>query len=729
MAKLIYALSKTGLETAFTNQQITTAGVAGSIYRSVAFTEDGYLVTHGKYFRIFNHADNIFSSTTTNGVATLTSGGKTLTTIDVGLTTVVGGNLLTAGTVSSGSITIDHDIVSVGFGGTVGSDATNASVAVPKFTVDDYGHVTFKGTSSAVLDNVKILADITAAGEYRVLLGSTLGTAETIQLNKASTLKFNPSTGTLTASKYIGTLNSNIGINLNNAGAVTFDNTASRAFAFFAPTASGTTGTGTYLTPTTNGAPVWQAADSVVTQSSGNLVTSGAVYSAVNNIIASADAMVFKGTIGTGGTYTITAFNALVTYNAGWTFRVIEAGTIKGNVCQIGDLVIAMMDRSGSGNLDTDFTVAQTNIDGAVTTATNLTANQLVVGNDAQSVKLLAAGTNGNVLTMAAGIPAWAAPTLNTAGAVEATSTKLYLIGTTTQGANPVTNSNALVYIGTDNKLYSNGTAVLTDISGYVKNNLTYATSDTTYALSAYQGYLLNRNDVTAVSLTTTTLTLTVASGNLTASVPTWNQNTNGTAAKATNLVGGVLGSVPYQSGIDATLFVAPNTTATKKFFSQTGTGTVGAAPSWITLVTTDITDIASASTGITKVGTINTGVWNGTTIASGYGGTGLSSFAKGSILYASAVNTWGALAGGTDGQFLKFNATSGLPEWAADNNTWRLVNAYSWNSTAPGTLTYTSIGGNDLDFGDEFIWNSTTTELKLGWAEVDASNVISYQV
>lgn len=43
--------------------------------------------------------------------------------------------------------------------------------------------------------------------------------------------------------------------------------------------------------------------------------------------------------------------------------------------------------------------------------------------------------------------------------------------------------------------------------------------------------YGLSTADITAVSLTTTTLTLTRSAGNLTASVPTWNQNTTGTAA------------------------------------------------------------------------------------------------------------------------------------------------------------------------------------------------------
>ena len=76
--------------------------------------------------------------------------------------------------------------------------------------------------------------------------------------------------------------------------------------------------------------------------------------------------------------------------------------------------------------------------------------------------------------------------------------------------------------------------AYLTGISSFVQNNLTYSTSNTTQALSAYQGYLLNRNDITAASLTASTLTLTRASGNITATVPTWNQNTTGSAAKLT---------------------------------------------------------------------------------------------------------------------------------------------------------------------------------------------------
>ena len=98
-----------------------------------------------------------------------------------------------------------------------------------------------------------------------------------------------------------------------------------------------------------------------------DLVRADVVKSYADSVAAAADAMVFKGTVGTGGTYTIVNFNALATYSIGWTYKVISAGTIKGKVCEIGDMVIATVERAGSGQLDDDWTVVQTNIDGAVT--------------------------------------------------------------------------------------------------------------------------------------------------------------------------------------------------------------------------------------------------------------------------------------------------------------------------------------------------------------------------
>lgn len=95
----------------------------------------------------------------------------------------------------------------------------------------------------------------------------------------------------------------------------------------------------------------------------GNLARADAIKTYVDNIVGASDAMVFKGTLGTGGT--ITALPT--TYSVGWTYKVITAGTYAGHVCEIGDMIVAIVDRSGSGNLDSDWTVIQTNVDGAVT--------------------------------------------------------------------------------------------------------------------------------------------------------------------------------------------------------------------------------------------------------------------------------------------------------------------------------------------------------------------------
>jgi len=75
-----------------------------------------------------------------------------------------------------------------------------------------------------------------------------------------------------------------------------------------------------------------------------------------------------------------------------------------------------------------------------------------------------------------------------------------------------------------------------------------------------------------------------------------------------------------------------------------------------------DVAYIGQAS--ITTLGTIGTGVWNGTAIASAYGGTGFTSYAAGDIIYASAVNTLAKLAVDADGYVLTL--ASGLPVWAA---------------------------------------------------------------
>lgn len=82
--------------------------------------------------------------------------------------------------------------------------------------------------------------------------------------------------------------------------------------------------------------------------------------------------------------------------------------------------------------------------------------------------------------------------------------------------------------------------------------------------------------------------------------------------------------------------------------------------------VSADAIDIASTyagQTSITTLGTVATGTWNATTIATTKGGTGLTSYATGDLIYASSANTLSTLATSTEGKVLQLDA-SGLPIW-----------------------------------------------------------------
>jgi hypothetical protein len=84
--------------------------------------------------------------------------------------------------------------------------------------------------------------------------------------------------------------------------------------------------------------------------------------------------------------------------------------------------------------------------------------------------------------------------------------------------------------------------------------------------------------------------------------------------------------------------------------------------------VAADSIDIASNYVGqntITTLGTITTGVWNGTTIAVGNGGTGLTTATARGILFGNGTSAMGVTAASAnDGSFLRSDST-GNPYWS----------------------------------------------------------------
>ena len=121
--------------------------------------------------------------------------------------------------------------------------------------------------------------------------------------------------------------------------------------------------------------------------------------------------MIFKGIIGADGVITgVGDINnktlaTLETYSPGWTFRVSTAQTITGiGTLEVGDMVIAIKQKSGAYSAD-DFTVIQTNIDGAITAIENLIEDQLILGSTNTGIKTLTPGSNGQFLTIVNGKP------------------------------------------------------------------------------------------------------------------------------------------------------------------------------------------------------------------------------------------------------------------------------------------------------------------------------------
>lgn len=91
----------------------------------------------------------------------------------------------------------------------------------------------------------------------------------------------------------------------------------------------------------------------------------GWVESHVSTKISSAmgdlnGAMIMKGNINAQG-------DVPTTYEVGWTYRVNTDGVYFGKSCEVGDLLTAIVARTGSGNANTDWTVGQTNVVDAVT--------------------------------------------------------------------------------------------------------------------------------------------------------------------------------------------------------------------------------------------------------------------------------------------------------------------------------------------------------------------------
>ena len=180
---------------------------------------------------------------------------------------------------------------------------------------------------------------------------------------------------------------------------------------------------------------------------------------------------------------------------------------------------------------------------------------------------------------------------------------------------------------------------------------------DTATYLTANQSITLS-GDVTGTGSTSITTTLATVGA------------TKGGTGQTTYTLGDIL----YSSASNTLAKLSGNTTTTKQFLSQTGTGTVSAAPAWSAVSKSDVglgsvenTALSTwaGSTNVTTLGTVATGTWNATAIGLSKGGTNASlTAANGGIVY-SDTSALAILAAGTSGQLLQSNGAA-APSWVA---------------------------------------------------------------
>jgi hypothetical protein len=114
---------------------------------------------------------------------------------------------------------------------------------------------------------------------------------------------------------------------------------------------------------------------------------------------------------------------------------------------------------------------------------------------------------------------------------------------------------------------------------------------------------------------------------------------------------------------------------------------TIAIGATQITSGTIDSARISGSYTGLTGVGTLTSGTWNATVIGAAYGGTGITSYTVGDIIFASGTTAFSKLALGATGRVLVAGASA--PEYVAQSTL-----SVGSAATATSATTATNIAG-----------------------------------
>ena len=268
--------------------------------------------------------------------------------------------------------------------------------------------------------------------------------------------------------------------------------------------------------------------------------------------------------------------------------------------------------------------------------------------------------------------------------------TPIQLYSTSTAAATPaagnLTNStlgSELAINITDGKLFYKDNANAVQVIGWKTVPTTAGGTGLTTYTAGDLSYYASGTALTKLAIGASTTILTS-----TGSAPQWSATSGITVGTATNLAGGLAGSVPYQTGAGATTFLGIG--ASGRYLSSTGS-----APQWsvpAALTKTDDTNVTltlggSASTALLNAASLTLG-WTGQ-LAVSRGGTGISSFGTG---VATAL---GQNVTGSGGIVLETNPsfTSSVGSSIGTNS--RTINLVSTATAGVGVGPAISFSGN----------------------------------
>ena len=199
-------------------------------------------------------------------------------------------------------------------------------------------------------------------------------------------------------------------------------------------------------------------------------------------------------------------------------------------------------------------------------------------------------------------------------------------------------------------------------------------------------------------------------------------------AAGGTNVTSFTANGIVYGNGTSALGVTAAGATG------EVLIGNTGSAPTWGSLSGSAVTTFQTSLSGLTPSTATTGAVTLAGTLGATSGGTGLTSYTTGDIIYSSATNTLAKLTAGTNGQVLTL--ASGVPSWANSTSSGVSFVVTDFTATAgQTTFTVTYVvglvevyrNGVKLAIADYTASNGTTIVLATGANVGDVIEVVAY--